>query len=49
MELQREDLTKKSDPDLETRTQEVVKISLLEDLDIRSEYTIGVSTRKGGI
>ena len=37
LELQREDLTKRSDPDLETRTQEVVKISLLEDLDIRSD------------
>tara|TARA_Y100000590_G_scaffold345913_1_gene395875 strand:+ start:1022 stop:2440 length:1419 start_codon:yes stop_codon:yes gene_type:complete len=37
LELQREDLTKKTDPDLETRTQEVVKISLLEDLDIRSD------------
>ena len=37
LELQREDLTKRTDPDLETRTQEVVKISLLEDLDIRSD------------
>ena len=37
LELQKEDLTKRSDPDLESRTQEVVKISLLEDLDIRSD------------
>ena len=37
LELQKEDLTKRTDPDLETRTQEVVKISLLEDLDIRSD------------
>ena len=37
LELQREDLTKRTDPDLETRTQEIVKISLLEDLDIRSD------------
>ena len=29
LELLREDLTKRSDPDLETRTQEIVKISLL--------------------
>ena len=36
LELQKEDLTKRTDPDLESRTQEVVKISLLEDLDIRS-------------
>ena len=37
LELQKEDLTKRTDPDLESRTQEVVKISLLEDLDIRSD------------
>ena len=37
LELQKEDLTKRTDPDLETRTQEIVKISLLEDLDIRSD------------
>ena len=37
LELQKEDLTKRTDPDLESRTQEIVKISLLEDLDIRSD------------
>ena len=37
LELQKEDLTKRTDPDLESRTQEVVKISILEDLDIRSD------------
>ena len=37
LELQKEDLTKRTDPDLESRTQEVVKISLLDDLDIRSD------------
>ena len=37
LELQNQDLTKRTDPDLETRTQEVVKISLLEDLDIRTD------------
>ena len=37
LELEKNDLTKKSDPDLESRTKEIVKISLLEDLDIRRE------------
>ena len=37
LDLQNQDLTKRTDPDLETRTQEVVKISLLEDLDIRTD------------
>ncbi|SVC27115.1 uncharacterized protein METZ01_LOCUS279969, partial [marine metagenome] len=37
LELEKNDLTKKSDPDLESRTKEIVKISLLEDLDIRQE------------
>ena len=37
LELEKDDLTKKKDPDLESRTQEVVKISILEDLDIRPE------------
>ena len=37
LELEKNDLTKKKDPDLESRTKEIVKISLLEDLDIRQE------------
>ena len=37
LELEKNDLTKKKDPDLESRTKEIVKISLLEDLDIRRE------------
>ena len=34
LELQKEDLTKRTDPDLESRTQEIVKISLLEDQSV---------------
>jgi len=37
LELEKNDLTKKSDPNLVRGTKEIVTISLLEDLDIRQE------------
>ena len=37
LELEKNDLTKKSNPDLVRETKEIVTISLLEDLDIRQE------------